>query len=117
MLHSVACFFFFFGGWCYVFLLLFGGTVFRCFPLCCAFGVGAFLRLLAMVLPFSSKIDLNTVNKIEQSQARRSESDVITFSQQMLLHFRFFVFSSKCFSFFFFPFDFFCWIADFREGQ
>ena len=43
-----------------------------CFPLLLLLGVGAFLRLLAVVLPFSSKIELNTVNAIKRSHIRRS---------------------------------------------
>ena len=59
-----------------------------------SFWVWCFLRLLAAVLPFSSKIELNTVNKLKQSQTGRSERD---FSNNCLI----FDFVFKClFSFF-----------------
>ena len=70
----------------------------------------AFLRLLAVVLPFSSKIELNTVNKKKLSRIRRSESEVFFFSNffgfnsdfsfflqfVFLFVFRFIIFSLGC---------------------
>ena len=61
------------------------------------------LRLLAVVLPFSSEIEFNTVNKIKLSQLRRSENE---FLKNVLFHFR--VCVSFIFLFFLLFFSFCC---------
>ena len=74
-------------------------------PLLLLSGVGAFFRLFAVVVQFSSNIGLNTVNKRKLSQFRRSESEVIIFQKSVLsfLIFRF------CHIFLCFPFNMFVW--------
>ena len=75
----------------------------------------AFLRLLAVVLPFSSKIELNTVNKKKLSRIRRSESEVFfPIFLVSILTFRFFF---NLFFSLFFSLLFFRWVVGFWEGH
>ena len=115
-----------------------GGAVFCCFPfLCCAvllllLGVVCFLPLpcgcvvfpplrfgcgclLAVMLPLSFKIELNTLNKTKQSQTKRSESKVFLKVTSVVSFLSSCVFFS--FTFLFSFFDVFCWVVDLWEGH
>ena len=109
---GAACFLPTSGAWCCFLLPLFCGAVFLPLPCgwCCLpspsfFCGAAFLRLLAVLLPFSSETELNTANTTKEAKV-----NFFGGGGKIVASFLF-IFNCSSFSV-----SYFCWLVDLWEG-